>query len=358
MALLFMDSFDHYVTADLLEKWSAVETTGQSTVGVVAINAGAGRRSSSGLRATGGVGTGNEQAGRVKRAVSATGATFVLGFACRAAQPSTGLAIGAAYDGATAQLTLVLGTDMALLVRRGDINTGTQIAASAPAVVPASTFVHIEFRGTIDPAAGVVEVRVNGTPVINASGLNTRNSANSTWNVASIGATNYVNFSAALSADFDDLYVLDGSGPAPLNTFLGDCRVDPRVPTGAGATTGWTPSTAPNWSCVDDAAPNDDTDYVSTTAPATDTYALQDAPVAGGTIYGVQLLWNSKKLDAGACSVAPVVRHGTTDYAGTAQNPGTTYAYGRQVYPTNPGTSAAWTESDFNAAEFGLQRTA
>ena len=138
-----------------------------------------------------------------------------------------------------------------------------------------------------------------------------------------------------------------------------DVRVDARRPTAPGATTGWTPSAAPNWSCVDDSAPNDDTDYVEATAVGlTDTYAVQDAPVAGGTIYGVQVNLSTKKTDAGSCSLAPIVRHSGTDQVGSAFNPGTAYAFARAVYPTNPGTGAAWTESDFNAAEFGLQRTA
>ena len=41
MALLFMDSFDHYVTADLLEKWNAIY---QPDV-AIAVSAGNGRRS-------------------------------------------------------------------------------------------------------------------------------------------------------------------------------------------------------------------------------------------------------------------------------------------------------------------------
>jgi hypothetical protein len=158
---------------------------------------------------------------------------------------------------------------------------------------------------------------------------------------------------------FDDFYVLDGTGPAPLNGFLGDCRVDVRLPTAAGATTGWTPSAGANWAAVDDAAPNADTDYVSAaTSPLTDTYTIQDAPVPGALLYGVQLCASLKKSDAGTCSVAPVVRHSGVDYPGTAVNPGTAYAFAVVPYGTNPGTGAPWTEADFNAAEFGIKRTA
>jgi hypothetical protein len=135
--------------------------------------------------------------------------------------------------------------------------------------------------------------------------------------------------------------------------------VDARFPTAAGATTGWTPSTGANWAAVDDAAPNDDTDYTSAAAAAlTDTFVTQDAPVAGATIYGVQHCLAVKKSDAGFATIAPVIRHGTTNYPGADLAPGTTYAYALSIAATNPGTSAQWTEAGFNAAEFGYTRTA
>jgi hypothetical protein len=84
---------------------------------------------------------------------------------------------------------------------------------------------------------------------------------------------------------------------------------------------------------------------------------VQDAPVAGAAIYGVQHCLNLKKMDAGTCTVAPVIRHSSTDYVGANLSPGTTYAYGLQIAATNPGTSAAWTETDFNNAEFGYKKT-
>ena len=110
---------------------------------------------------------------------------------------------------------------------------------------------------------------------------------------------------------------------------------------------------------VDETTPDDDTTYNSTaTVNHVDTHVVQDAPVVGATLYGVQVCVSTKKSDAGAGALAPVVRHSGTDYAGTAVNIGTGYGYVTQVYGQNPGTSAAWVEADFNAAEFGYKRTA
>jgi hypothetical protein len=111
----------------------------------------------------------------------------------------------------------------------------------------------------------------------------------------------------------------------PLNDFFGRVRVDARVPTGAGATTGFTPLAGSNWQNVDDAAPDDDTTYSSATTVVTDTFVVQDAPVAGATIFGVQHNLSMKKSDAGVCTVAPVIRHSGADNVGSNINPSTSY---------------------------------
>ena len=339
MALLFIDSFDHYVTADVGEKYAG-------GTGTPAILPTGGRRSGGALRLN--------NASVIFAALSVSGPTAVVGFAFKVSRIDAAAGAGLTItSGGSAQLTLTLATGGALEVRRGT-NNGTLLGASS-VLLSVGAFHYVELRATIHPSAGTVTLRINSAVTLDLTGVNTAATGVSAWTGLTLGIMQ----SGGADSDFDDLYVLDGSGSPPLNDFLGDVRVDARYPTGAGATTGWTPSAAPNWSCVDDPTPNDDTDYVSAASTSLkDTYTVQDAPVAGGTLYGVQLLLSVKKTDAGTCTVVPVVRHSTLDYPGASINPGTTYAYGRQAYGTNPGTGAAWTESDFNAAEFGITRTA
>jgi hypothetical protein len=229
----------------------------------------------------------------------------------------------------------------------------------------AGVVAYVEWKVLIHPTAGTVDVRVNGVAVAGLSLTNqvTRNSAASQWTSIVLGIFDSVSNTttapgATLFMDFDDLYVLDGTGAAPWNGFLGDCRVDALYPTAPGATTGWTPSAGANWQCVDETAPNDDTDFTSATAsPAKDTFVVQDAPVAGAVVYGVQHCFNVKKMDAGAATIAPVVRHSGTDFVGADLAPATTYAYVTQIAQTNPGTGTQWTAVGFNAAEFGYVKT-
>jgi len=244
-------------------------------------------------------------------------------------------------------------------VMRGTAN-GTVLATSSgsiASVIPA----YLELKVKIDPALGTVELHMNGaTAFAPLTNQNTRITANSAWNGIALGSAevntnSWVNGSSG-SLDYDDLYVLDGAGAAPWNTFLGDVRVDASSPTGPGTTTQWSPSAGANWQCVDEKPPNDDTDFVeSMTSGAIDTFVVPDAPV-GAIIFGVQQCIALKKTDAGSGSAAPIIRHSNVHYPGATLSPSTTYGYGLQINQVNPGTSAQWTEADFNAAEFGYKR--
>jgi hypothetical protein len=342
MALLFLDSFDHYVTADLLEKYA-------SLVGSPSISAGNGRRASASFRVTN-----NANHGVATPTLAVSGSTAIWGAACKVtALPSAPCALVQIRTGSTVQVSLAVNSAGQLAVYRGS-PSGTLLGTST-ATIPTATYVYVEFKTTLHASTGVVVVHVNELEVLTLTGVNTAASGTA-WSNLTLAMQSG---SVTITIDFDDVYVLDGSGAA-LNDFLGDCRVDARYPTAEGASTAWTPlSGTDNALMVDETAPDDDTTYNATpTIGATDTHVVQDAPVPGAVLYGVQLCLSAKKSDVGTCSIAPVVRHSGTDYPGTAINPGTTYAYTLVPYGTNPGTGAAWTEAGFNAAEFGYKRTA
>ena len=340
MSLLFMDSFDHYSSAEVGLKWSSAASS-------PTIQAAAGRHSSACLRLTSGV---------VMVTISRTPGdnTIVCGGAFKTPTIQS-MEIFSVMSGATIQMSLCLKADGALEVRR-DGRFGTVLGtSSATSLITANTFFFIELKALISTTVGTVSVQLNGaavTGLTGVTGLNNAQAAVSTWDGFNLrGRTGDV--------DFDDVYLLDGTGAAPLQGFLGDVRVDARMPTAEGTTIGWTPlSGTDNALMVDEIPPNGDTDYNSTpTVNAIDTLVVQDAPVVGATILGVQTNIYVKKTDAGTTSIASVIRSGT-DQVGTTVNPGTTYAYTMQAYGVNPATGVAWTEAGFNAAEFGYKRIA
>jgi hypothetical protein len=372
MALMFMESWDHNVTADVLGKWTSNQITG-SGGDVSGIVAAVGRRGSSGLRIKTG-GSGNDYTKSYNKVLFPSHTKMVTGFAFKAntfsgydtnGNPDSagslngqGPNVFAVRNNSVTQCSLFLNSNGTISVNRQNAGSPVTLGTTAGTLI-ASAFTHIEVAITSHASAGVVIVRFDGVEVLNVTGVNTIGAgATVGWNEIRLGHFGPSGNSFTGEWVYDDLYVCDGSGSAPWNTFLGDCRVDPTLAIAVGASSGWTPSAGANWQCVDDVTPNGDTDFTSALpAGLTDTFVFQDAPVVGGTIMGIQHCLYMKKTDTGICTVAPVVRHGGADFVGSDLPPGTSYGYGLAVQSVNPGTGAAWTETGFNAAEFGYRKT-
>jgi hypothetical protein len=352
MAELFIDSFDHYATADLLTKWTSTAVGVNATI---AINSTGGRRGGGSLRITTGGAAGFFAQVKKTLAVAPTGAGFVHGmFVKRNVAPSaSGDWLAAIVESGTLHVILKLNPDYTISVLRGD---GTVLGTSSATGMADGIGAYVEWKGTINDTTGTYTVRINGTTtVLTGSSKDTQNGGTSSWNAIWVGILNSQSIGAT-TLDFDDMYLFDQSG-GTYNDFFGDARVDVRAVTGAGATTTFTPSTGSNFQNVDDATPNGDTDSNSTaTVGAIDTFVIQDAPVTGAGIGLVQVSLYAKKSDAGTCTIASVVRHSGVNYTAAAQAPGTGYSYLSTIYSKNPGTSAAWVEADFNAAEIGYSK--
>lgn len=346
MALLWFDGFDYLATADLEGERYTVNN------GVV-IGAAAGRDGGKGADFTN-AGYGGPV--HLRRTITTSGATVVFGAWIKmwtSAPSECGLfsvLMGGTYQGG-------IGIDgtMHLFVARGNpASGGTKLETSANALTLSSVH-YLEFKYTIDAAAGAYEVRVDGAAWIGpTSDANTRGHGSlTTWDEFFVGSSS----NAPPRCYLDDLYVLDGSGSAPTQDFLGACLVDAHFPTADGATNDWTASAGNRWDCVNETAPNDDTDYIhASTAGNKNTFVVEDLKNAGGTILGVETLIAARRLSGGFASICPVIRHSSTDYDGAEQTLAASYAFYRQLYVTNPGTGSAWTEAHFNAAEFGVKK--
>lgn len=226
--------------------------------------------------------------------------------------------------------------------------SGTLLAASASGVLDGNWH-YIEVTVTVADTGGIVQVRVDGTQVINFSGDTKNAGTNSTIDTVTLNA-----YSGA-QLIVDDLVILDATGTAPYNTFLGDTRVQTLVPSGAGTTTQLTPSTGANWDCVNE-VPYSATDYVSgSTVGNKDTYATTDLG-AGYSILAVKTKAIAKKTDAGVRNLKTVVRSGGTDYSDITASPlsGTDQAVSN-IRTADPATGAAWTTAGVNAMEIGVE---
>lgn len=349
MTLLFVDGFDHYVTADFPKKW----TNTPSAVYAV-IHATEGRRGGGAYKQP----ALNASVGYISKTLAAS-ATWVIGFAVKfTSLPTASVPMLQLLDVATLQCSLVLQADGTLAVVRG---SATAVTNGASAVALASGIWHyVEFKVTIADSitADSCKVRLNGADIITvATGQDLKVSANASASQFWLGLNS--NNSGPAPVWFDDVYVCNQAGSVN-NDFLGDIRVDVLYPTSDGNYTAFTPSTgSSHYALVDETAPNT-SDYNSGSAVNDrDSYGLSNlSALSSQTVYGVQVNSAILKDDAGAKSAANFVRSGSTDTDGASAPLGTAQSYLSQVFELDPNTAAAWTESTVNAMEAGVKVTA
>lgn len=211
-------------------------------------------------------------------------------------------------------------------------------AGSTPSRLLPGIWTHVAIRVYFHASAGTIDIWFNEANVFSASGLNTG------------GATNQVAIEQWAISD----YIVQASNTS-TDLPIGDRAVSLLLPTGAGNYAQWAKTgAATNWQAVSDVPPDDDTSYVSSsTAGQRDSYAMADLGAGVASVAAVVAKLTARKTDAGSRSFNPAFRIAGTDYDGTAQSLGTNYQGYSQVYTTNPATSAAWTPSDVNGAEFG-----
>lgn len=113
-----------------------------------------------------------------------------------------------------------------------------------------------------------------------------------------------------------------------------------------------------DWQCVDEVVPDDDGEYVRSTNNSTkkDTYQMQNHAVGSGTIDSVVVSINARK-SANGQTIRTVVRTNGSYYYGTTINLDSysSYTVFSKNYTTNPNTSSAWTWTQIDAAEAGVE---
>lgn len=344
MALLFGDSFDHYYTADILRKWTNASN----------VSASAGIQLSTVLpphqRALALLPSNNADS-YWEKLWGSTPETFVFGVWIRFAGVTLAAQVLTFHDnGGTEHVSLRTDTSGHFTFTRA----GTVLATSTN-TLSANTWYHIEGKVTIGDAAdspsGAYEVRVNGSSTgwieAVASGADTRNGGNK-----SITSVRF--HSRAVNSSFtyaNDFYLLDTSGSV-ANDFLGPCRFAVLYPAGAGSSAEWAGNYADNFVNLRE-ADGDSTFNQSGTASQLDLFNMMD--VESGTIHAIQHVILARQ-DAGAQrSVRPKTRISSTNYDGSTVNTGPDYVYVLEPRSVSPATSAQWTASEINGAEFGYE---
>lgn len=355
----FMDGFDHYAAADAGAKWDGTAMT-------VSMDTSVFRNSGQSLRS--GTGSGNSFSKRLNVAA----ANIVWGCAVRfVSTPGAsafnntgdtlfGLANYLDSGDLDGQFALGVFNDGKIRVARcrGFATSQCQfptLLGTGASVLSTGTWYYIECRVFIHASAGAVEVRVNGVAEITLTGVNTK------------GATSAVATSeffqlrclSSTAINFDDFYVrTEASATEVTGGFLGDIKVKPYYPNGDGTYTALTCSTgSTHYTLVDETTPNT-TDYVSSsTALQKDSYNFQDASETG-SIKAVQLAAYCYKMDAGFRGVDVFCKSSSTESFTASMPLSTTGKYALKIWEQDPNTSADWSQTNLNAAEFGVRISA
>lgn len=254
----------------------------------------------------------------------------------------------------TAQVTLAIDTTGAIHAFRGT-SGGTLLGSTSTPVITASGWHHIEAKVLISDTVGTVEVRVNGVAKLTLTGIDTKNTANTTY--AQLGFANDTAYSTFGRNFFmKDLVVWDTTG-TQNNDFLGTVSVFTLLPDSDVAFP-WTPSTGTTgWNLIDELAPND-TDFISAAdpPPALSEFTLTNLPP---DIVGIKALIpvvRARKIDGGDGNIQVGLKGTLTDLG--ADRPITSAStYWWDVSELSPDTGVSWTPVEVDAAKLTIDRT-
>lgn len=221
---------------------------------------------------------------------------------------------------------------------------GTTVATSTKVAVETNVGHYIELGVLCDPTNGQIIVRVDGEELINISSVNTRSNAY----YVSIAGTG-----GGTATTYDDLYMLWDD--ASTISFYDDVEVRAISPNSNGNYAQWTPSAGSNYETVDE-QPASTAEYNATNVVnEIDTFNFPDLTFTG-TVKGVQFVVYASKSEVEIRAIRGVCRIAGVDYlSSNTEYLSTNNSFYRFVWEVNPATTAAWTQAEVNAAEFGYK---
>lgn len=287
---------------------------------------------------------------------------FVMGFAAYFQDSSNSAGdyrFISVYDAAGANAQFIIrspGTAQTSLGRCFELWNSANNTLLATATIPfyssGNMWIYIELKCKIHTTTGYVEMRINGELALSKYNFNTNPSG--TANTCAAMAI----FSSWRSTYLDDFYVLDTTGSAPFNDYLGPVYINKVLPTIDGSKTQFTlrSGATTHWGEVDDDQSfDDDTTYVETNTNLNeDLYKF--ATQSGTQLLAVKVLNRSKCNSFGNVKMGNIIE----DYAGAnfqvQYGPLLTSSYydSAAIFTTAP-DGTTWDFTKLNATQFGVK---
>lgn len=337
-------------------------------------------------------------------------ATYIVGFAMYVTSSSSPSNFVEFWDTGTAQVGLSMNSVGQFQFYRGA--TATALGSLSSYMMSFNAWHYIEVKVTIDPSAGVCQLYVDGVQQISLSSQNTRISSNSTANQVVLQGMNSTG-----NYYVDDYYIMDPTNGGAYSTFLGDTKIVGVLPNANGTTNNFTQVSASwvastpyalgativdsngnlqrvthagtsgsgshptwnatvgltttdsgvTWTCIQD-SPLSNYNFVDSAVINDNGTWLSDASIGdvdrylypaatGSSVWGVTVKIRAEKDDVGTRLIRAAVKSGaTTSDNGTdftlTQN---SFQNFQATFETDPHTSAQWSLTNLNAAEFGVK---
>ncbi len=238
-----------------------------------------------------------------------------------------------------------------LEARRSNTSLGSSPAAS----FPLGQWNYIEVHYIPHNTTGVVQVKINGTQVINFSGDTTDGDA-ACWGFKITG----INNASTKTAPFIDDIVLNDTNGTTNNTWPGQPHLIALRPAGAGSSTQMDRGgldLGANWRN----ARNDSYDFAfiqSTDTGEKDLYAVETAVLPSGAIINNIITMARARVEAGSGFLQIVTDVNGTEVQGDSYPLGAGWKFYQQALATNPADSSAWEEADLANLQIGVEHSA
>ncbi len=323
MALVLVDGFDHYASTQAVEKfWTGSIFTmvpgrgfGGQAMDVIINN-------------------------QVRKVFPSTYATVIAGAAIQVSDNQAGLFMALLGAGATA---VAVGID-SVTQKLKLVDSSGLIVATGTTVLPIGSWFYVEIKVT-KGSTGTATVHLNGAAEIASTVGN--------YGTSNIDQIEFSNHSLGGDTLVDDVVVMDTSGSAPQNDFIGDVRIETLYPVADGSYTSWTPKFGTDhYAMVNEHLIDGDGSFVYDANPGDkDSYILETFI---GTIFGAQLNIGARKGDAPLRQIKPLIRQGGVDYLGDLATLSSDYLFYSWRLDKDP-SGADWLAATINADEFGQE---
>ena len=345
MSMLFIDSFDHYITVDLIKKYDLASGATIETA-----------TPRNGLQyAQFTTGSGN----LIKIFPSNT--IWIMGIGIRTLGTMSGSQDHDIFEIADetedsvndTQLSFQYNFDKKFRVVRGNEVSGVQLAISDSTFDIDDGWHYIEFQCIINNTTGSFSAQFDGVTIagLTQTSQNTRNGSNDLANTIILRPVVAGGITDCL---YDDYYIANGVAPG-VQAMLGDMKIDALFPKADGNYEEFTPSSGTDaFVLVNINPPDDDTSYVeSNTANQKNSFDMDDS--GNFVIHGVQHILDIRKTASNVRKVQHLARISGSDHKGTSIRMGETFNMKTKMWETNPKTGSQWIAGEVNGSEFGME---